>query len=265
MQEVWHDLLGEGAIGLHELAADVEEEDVLAVIQLGNDVVHFLELDALGIGRGFFAAREDGEQQDFGLGLFFTDGFDDHGDALGDGLGAVLARVVGADHENDGLGLDAIEFAVGDAPQHVLGAVAANAEVHWLVGTKGLLPDLFLAAPAGGDGVTQEDEFSLALLGGFDESLMGGGEARVHFAIRAKLFGGNIRGLRREFHRWCRRFGGLGGSCGLSVGDDAEREEEREGENLHERRLSSTTRKTATAKCGRRVVGGLTAENARIA
>ena len=43
--------------------------------------------------------------------------------------GVSSLSVVGADHEDDDLGLDALELAVLDPPQDVLGPVAADAEV----------------------------------------------------------------------------------------------------------------------------------------
>jgi hypothetical protein len=59
--------------------------------------------------------------------------FDDLLDAGRDLLAGSAAAVVRADHEHDELGLDAFELAVLDPPQHVLRAVAADAEVGRLV------------------------------------------------------------------------------------------------------------------------------------
>jgi hypothetical protein len=48
----------------------------------------------------------------------------------------------------NGLGLDAVEFSVLDAPEHMLGAVAADAEVRGLVSAESLVPDFLFARPS---------------------------------------------------------------------------------------------------------------------
>jgi len=54
---------------------------------------------------GLLTAREDGQQEDFSLRLFFADGFDDAGDALGNAFRRIAAGVIGADHEHAAFGL----------------------------------------------------------------------------------------------------------------------------------------------------------------
>ena len=63
------------------------------------------------------------------------------------------AGVVGAEHEDGDLGLDAVEFAVLDPPDDVLGLVAADAEVGGLVFTVERFPDMGAGGvgPTGGD------------------------------------------------------------------------------------------------------------------
>ena len=86
---------------------------------------------------------------------------------------ALVARVVGADHEHDEPGLESVEIPVLKPPEHVLGAVAANAKVCGMERGPVFLPDLpSLALPAVGDGVSEEDELGLAPFGNFVEAFV---------------------------------------------------------------------------------------------
>ena len=91
MQEVGHDLLGERAIGLRKFASDVEEEDVFAVVELGDDGVHLLQLLVGGtqFASRFVTTRKHGKQEDFRLRLLGADGFDDGGDTFGNAFGGI--------------------------------------------------------------------------------------------------------------------------------------------------------------------------------
>jgi hypothetical protein len=51
-----------------------------------------------------------------------------------------LARCCSSEHQHDDLGADAFKFAIFDSPQHVLGLVAADAEIGGLIRTKIFLP-----------------------------------------------------------------------------------------------------------------------------
>jgi hypothetical protein len=106
--------------------------------------------------------------------ILFVDGLDDGGDAVGDLLGAMAAGVVRADHEDGDLGGDAVEFAVLDAPEDVLGLIAADAEVGGLQGTEGFVPDFLAAAaaPAVGDGIAEEEDVNIAFLGDLDKAFV---------------------------------------------------------------------------------------------
>jgi hypothetical protein len=78
-----------------------------------------------------------------------------------------MPRVVGADHEHDRLRLVAVEFSVVDTPQHVLGAVGAEAEVERPVGALGevLLPhEPALILPVVRDGVAEKHDRRAARL-----------------------------------------------------------------------------------------------------
>ena len=83
-----------------------------------------------------------------------------------------MPDVVRADHEHDDLGLVAVQLAVVEAPQHVFGAVAAEAEVERVERRSGeLLPPHRAALESVDDGVADEDDRAAALL---DELLLFG-------------------------------------------------------------------------------------------
>lgn len=197
MQEVGHDALGQGAVGCEKLGADIEEEDLLVVSETLHDGVggFVLLAELVFLVR---AAREDGENQDLGVGALLLelgdDGLDAFGGLLGgtliDGageflLGATLVSgVVGTDHQDDGLGLESVEVAMLEAPEDVLGAVTADAEVGGLEPSPGLFPDgLALTVPTVGDRVTEEDELGFALLRDDVEGFMALLRPRVEYRL----------------------------------------------------------------------------------
>jgi hypothetical protein len=76
-----------------------------------------------------------------------------------------VGDVVDADEKDGGFGFQAIEVAVVQAPEDMLGVVAADAEVEGMAGRVIFRPDLFaIALPALSDGVSDEDDFRLALV-----------------------------------------------------------------------------------------------------
>jgi len=173
MQEVGHDVLGQRALLLGKLRADIEVFDALAVVEFGDLLIDRRDLLAdrrAGLG----AAREDAQQQHLGLRRTVAEFGDDGLDALGNLLGAVAAGVVRADHQYGELRLDAFEFAIADAPQDVLGAVATDAEVGGLERGEVLLPGRLggAAAPGVRDRVAQEKQVHIALLGDGHETFV---------------------------------------------------------------------------------------------
>src|SRR5262249_50883325 len=90
--------------------------------------------------------------------------------------GGVAAEIIGADHEHDDLGLDALQLAVLEPPQDVLSAIAADAEVGRLERDGLLLEDLAagalavpLATPGIGDRIAQKEHVDATALGDLDE------------------------------------------------------------------------------------------------
>ena len=74
MQEVAHHLLGDLAVGLDELIAEVEKANPLAVVQLVEGLV---DLEGLGaLGAEILAEGENAQQQDFGLGQLLAEFLD---------------------------------------------------------------------------------------------------------------------------------------------------------------------------------------------
>src|SRR5262249_421297 len=74
---------------------------------------------------------------------------------------------------HDGLRLDSFQFlAFCNPPKNVLRLIAADAEVGRLERAEALLPDLFRAAPALSDGIAQEEDVHVPLLGAFDEAVV---------------------------------------------------------------------------------------------
>ena len=186
MQEVGHDALGQGAVGCEKLGADIEEEDLLVVSEALHDGVggFVLLAELVFLVR---AAREDGENQDLGVGALLLELGDDGLDAFGGLLSGALvdsavelllsatlvSGVIGANHEHDFLRLEAVEVTVFQAPKNVLGAVATDAKVGSLERSPGLFPDgLALTVPTMGDRVAEEDELRFAFLRNLVEGLV---------------------------------------------------------------------------------------------
>ena len=196
MEQVGHDFFGEGAVRFEEFRAEVEVVYGFPVVELGDDGVHGLVLVALRVICVTCSAREDAEEEDFGVLRALVDGADDVTDSVGDFFWGVLlgAAVVGADHENDDLGFDAVELTVLDAPEDVLGSVAADPEVGWGVFSEGSLPDCALASPTCGDGVAEEHELGFSFLCDGDEGVVGFHEAFLRSAgFGIHLWGSDIR------------------------------------------------------------------------
>src|ERR1041384_4786409 len=124
-------------------------------MELGDEGVVLLELFMSGaqFSIGLVAARKNGQQQNLRARRLLSYELHDSGDAARDAGRVVAAGIVGADHDNGSLGLEPVEFAVFETPEHVLRAVTADAEVGRLVLSEGRIPDLRLPPPPGCDGV----------------------------------------------------------------------------------------------------------------
>ena len=75
---------------LRKCLADIEILDHLAVVELGDLLVH--RLRAARVGSRLLASREDAQEQDLGLGQLLAQLLDDRLDALGDLVGACSSR-----------------------------------------------------------------------------------------------------------------------------------------------------------------------------
>ena len=111
-----------------------------------------------------FAAREDRQQQHFGLRQLFAELLHDRRHALGDLFhGVVFAvGVIGADHDDGGPGLEAIQITVIKSPEDMLRAVAADAKIDSIAVRVILRPHfLSFAFPPLRDGVADENDLRL--------------------------------------------------------------------------------------------------------
>ena len=120
------------------------------------------------------------------------------------------AGVVGAEHEHGDLRGQAVELAVLNAPDHVLGLVAADAEIRRLPLAVEVLPDVRRLAPALGDGVADEDDADGAGLAAREERLVQLAEAAGGVGLLDR--GGGVRFRPR---------GGGSGGAGDAEGDQA--------------------------------------------
>ena len=170
MQEVREELAAEAALRVEELVAEVAPDHALAVGERGNLLVDHVVAAATCVVR-VRAAREDRREDRARVRLLLGDHLEDALHAH-DRVDRRLLRkrevpgVVRADHEEDALRLVAVELAaLGEAPEDVLRAVGARAEVQRPVRAVGevLLP-LGLAAtlPEVRDGVADEDDLRAA-------------------------------------------------------------------------------------------------------
>ncbi len=203
VEEVGHDVFGESAVGLEEGGADVHEGDGFAVGEGLEEIVDGGVVDAEFVG-GFFAAWEDAEEEDLGIGEFgvelVEDGFDAGGGVGGWFSGFAVTGVVGADHEDDEFGFEAVEVAVVETPEDVFGAVAADAEVGGFVIGPCIPCGFACAIPALGDGVAEEDELGFAFFGDFVEGIDAAFGAAVDLGFDGEVGGGfgGVLGVERE-------------------------------------------------------------------
>ena len=214
VEEVVHDFFGEQAFGGEELFVEVEEADGLAVGEGFDEFVDGFVFHARGIG-GLLGAGEDRQQEDLGGGGFFAEGLND-GSNAGGGFGGGVADVVGADHQDDDLGVDVVEFAMGEAVEDVLGAVAADAVVGGFEVGEFLGPDILAAMlgvgalPVVGDGVAFEVDVDISLLGEGEEFFVFGEPGFVG-VVEAATGDGLVGGFARSG-------GFFGGGGDLGVG-----------------------------------------------
>ena len=110
-----------------EPAVHVEEPDVPTFREPGEASVDVPNDRKI---RGVVAAREDGGEDDRGVRRFLKADVHDGLDAARDLFRALTrADVVRAREDDDDLGVHAVEFAVLQSPEDVLGGVGAPAEV----------------------------------------------------------------------------------------------------------------------------------------
>ena len=162
------------AVRVQELRRQVEHAD----LRVGAEV-QFVDL---GVGQQDVfveaalrrVAGQDLRDDEFGVREFLTQIAGARLDALRRGGDAGLGReehVIVADHQHDGLWLESINAAMVEAPEHVLGLVAADPDVHRLAVGELLRPG---SAPLDRDAVADQQHIDRAWIGldGLHEALM---------------------------------------------------------------------------------------------
>src|SRR5208282_3698979 len=99
----------------------------------------------------------------FCVGDFRADVANDHFNGLRNVVRGVAVAVVGANHQHDDLGMDAVQLTVFDAPEDVLRAVATDAEVGGVARRVVFVPNRpAFAAPVVSDGIALEQNVNAA-------------------------------------------------------------------------------------------------------
>ena len=159
------------AVGVEEVLGEVEHLD----LRVGAEV-QFIDFgvgqeDVLVEADLWRVAGQDLRDDHVGFREFFAQVGEARLHALGDGGHAGLRgeeHVVVADHQHDRARLDSVDAAVVETPQHVLGFVAADADVDGLGVREGFQPRIIehafveRAAPLLGDRVTDEQDVARA-------------------------------------------------------------------------------------------------------
>jgi hypothetical protein len=172
MQQVRHDVPGKCAVRSEEFGTDIHELHRLPVIKKRELDIDFFDLLADRVV--CCSARENAEQQDFAFrqpgAQFVDDGrhaFDDFRRGIARFAVVFIARIVRTDEQHNDFWFDALEFAVFDAPERVLGAVVADAELGGVTRRVIFVPDIqpaLVPKPAGGDGIAEKQQVNAALL-----------------------------------------------------------------------------------------------------
>ena len=167
------------SLGVGEASVDVQVADRLAVRQFRQVGVDAID----GRHDRAVVAREDAHEDDRGSGSLLTAEVDQGGEAARDvgDLGVItglLADVVGSAEQHDDLGVHAIQFAVLQPPEHVLGVVCAPAEVAGIPAAEVLVPmgqeiRVVGRTPAPRDRVAEEVDRNAAVLRLFEQLQMG--------------------------------------------------------------------------------------------
>jgi hypothetical protein len=186
MERIHHDFSGQRSIGGQEFITDVHVEDLPVVCDFGELAIDFLDRRTEGVIRRH-TAREYPQNQDLRLWLAFLELFNNQPIALDDVIGRVSVDVVGSQHQNDKLSLEAFQLAILHAPQHALRRVGGDSEVRGVQFAKSFVPNRLAnhclrtrrtsartVPPEIGDRVANEQQIDVALLCDLNKALMSG-------------------------------------------------------------------------------------------
>ena len=165
MKEIAHDVHAQGSIGTEEFGAKIEINDFRAVAELCQQRIGVVDFEAIRIG-GQRLARKDGLEDDDGIGANLSVLADDLTDPVGDILrGTGVLHVIGADHQEDDLRVQALGLPVGEPPEEILGGIAGDAEIEWVIMGECGGPDLDAGSlPEIGDGIPVKDDVDAGAL-----------------------------------------------------------------------------------------------------
>ncbi len=150
--------------------------------------------------------REDGKDQHFGVGQLRPQLCDDRGNAFRDFLRRIGFEVVGANHEHGEFRGNAVDVSVIQAPEHVLGLVAAYAEIDGVtVAVVGVPYHLAFAFPPMSDRVADKQKVGVALLDALIESLMPFHPPLVALSLTRHRLDGRVLLCPRSAYRGARK------------------------------------------------------------
>ena len=122
---------------------------------------------------GKFGARKDGEEKDVGIGKMLSIVGNEVLDTFRDLPGRISLNVIGADHQDDEFGIEAIDLAVLETPEGVFDPICANADIEGMAVGVIFFPDVEADAfPMISNGVAIEEEINAARHGFFLEMVL---------------------------------------------------------------------------------------------
>lgn len=198
MDLIRHDLAADRAIRLHKPVADIEIENPLVIRQHGELCIRLADL-LIHRFLDRLAPLRDAQQEDLAAGRFFLDGLEQGGGALDYLVGSGGGDVIRADEQHDHLRMDLIQRAVLHAPEGMVNPVPADAEIHGTEGTIFFLQHF--GRPAGGERVSQENQFRIPRQQGLALRLVLFRINRIDFPIRSELGIGHLGRGREDGNR----------------------------------------------------------------
>jgi len=128
MQKVTHNFRTDRSIGTEELIPKVEIQDILSILELGDNRIDLLYLRPSRVGR-VFASGKNALKQEGGLRTASPILLDDESDRVGYLLHRIPRKVIGANEQNDQLGVESVDLSLAKTPKQMLGAIPGDTEI----------------------------------------------------------------------------------------------------------------------------------------